>query len=207
MIPSFDVVIVFGIPAYPSAPTATNNEPFQATAFPVKLELRPVHVIPPSDDVAIIPPTATHNPDVHTDLAFIVSVVKSPDTFNPPVNVVAPPTLSVPVIVSFVTCKLLKPEILETFNPPVNVVTPPTRSVPVIVSSAICKLVRPETLETFNPPVNVVAPTWSVPAMVVLESVDVPVTFNPPDNVVDDVTLRVPTTVLPLLAISPINVL
>ena len=62
--------------------------------------------------------------------------------------------------------------------------------------------------ETFNPPVNVVAPsTWSVPLIVVLESVDVPVTFNPPDNVVDDVTLRVPTTVLPLLAISPTNVL
>ena len=51
--PSGDVAIVFPVPS----PAATHNEPFHATPFPTELKMvvpRPVHVVPPSDDVAIV---------------------------------------------------------------------------------------------------------------------------------------------------------
>ena len=131
--PSVDIAILD-----PPVPTATQYEPFHATPFPelVKIVLpRPVHVVPPSLDVAIVfppEPTATHKPR----LAFIVLVAKLPDTFNPPVNVVAPPTRSVPLIVV-----LERVDAPVTFNNPPSVVPPLTVSCPPV---------------TFNPPDNVV---------------------------------------------------
>ena len=74
------------------------------------------------------------------------------------------------MIVSLVTCKLVRPETLETFNPPVNVVAPPTLSAPVIVSFVTCKLLKPETVVTFNPPEIVVPPETINPALAVINS-------------------------------------
>ena len=96
------------------------------------------------------PPTLSVPDSVSLVPVRVVKVEVPPDTFNPPVNVVAPPTRSVPVIVSSDACKPESRVNPETLNPPETVVlesrvepptfkllpmpTPPfTRSAPVSV--------------------------------------------------------------------------
>ena len=124
-----------------------------------------------------IPPIFAVPPIVAAPTIFVVPpTFRFSDTPTPPVTTNAPVTEVVEVVPL-----LMVNEPDWTFNPPVIVVDAGINNTPLIVASVSTD----DPPVTVNPPANAAAfATLSVPFTLVLESVELLLTANPPDNVV-----------------------